>query len=275
MEHNTIEIEFISPGFKNQFKQLVGNDPGPFFEKLFPWPTTKLHGEQIKAIDFVIWSEWTRGLDTGCRFSKLLTHEEQINSITYTYSTSKRPSSYRFIRHLAFMFPIRYIKLTHYTMEKHVCIQAKHPNGSYKLNCAHQSCQKYALPRVYELNWRNLPHPIYEVHRTMNEVINGGVNPNHFMDDESGPIYHHLIFENTLISFFDSPAIAKAESIFKEQALLIGSPYLTILALTDTYLNAPDIEKTKALKTKALSIEKRYSQPRNKPKNIKPLQVRK
>lgn len=273
MEYNVIEIEFISPGFKTKFKQLVGDQPGPFFEKIFPWPATKLHGAVLRAIDEHIWSEEIWGIPQGSLPSRVVDRYENQNSISYTYRTMYGPVSYNFLKHFAFIFPVRQIIFSHGNIGKHVCIRNKSINGSWIFGCPHSFCEKHFLPKQFTLDWRHLPHPIYEAHQTVNLIIRSQKNPNFLMSEEYGKIYHHIVSSNTFFSIYDSPAIAKAKKYLEAQLKLINNNYLQLLQLLDLDGPPPDISATKTLESCALFAEERYTQPDNKAYLSKPLRV--
>lgn len=271
MEYNKIEI--MNSGFKNQFKQLVGKS-GPFFETLFPWPPVKLHGKPLGSIDSFIWCDQTQGLLPNSQPSQITARAEEPNTLTYRFTTAHWPRSYKFIKNLAFMFPIRRIVLTHYNKNDHVCIERKRPDGGHILNCCHHGCLNYVLPRVYDLDWRDEPHPIYEVHQTMNTVIKGSPIKNNFTEEEYGRIYHHLIFEKTLFATFENQVIRNARLIFEEQVHQVGNPYLCETVLFDTYAVDPTIQPQTELGRYARYIESRYYRSKYNGRNIGPQRVR-
>lgn len=274
MEHNKIEIEFIDHDSKEQFKQLVGSNSGPFLEKLFPWPAVKLHGLEIKPIDAFIWADQTFGLLPNPNPSRIIARRGRGNTLEYTVITADWQLSYKSIRHLAFMFPIRRILLTHYNMESHVCIEAKYPNGNHKLNCGHVDCKKYVLPRVYDFDWRHLPHPIYQAHETLNNVIKGLLTKKTFTEDEFGAIYHHIIFQNTFFAIYENPVIKNAKSFFEEQIFQINNPYLNLMVHLDGYAPAPNINSSKKLESRAHYVDGLFAQPLNRGYNTNPNRVR-
>lgn len=274
MEHNKIEIEFFDRDSRDQFKKLVGSNSGPFLEKLFPWPAVKLHGLDIKPIDAFIWADQTHGSLPNPQPSRIIARSQRGNTLIYTVETANWQLSYKSIRHLALMFPVRRIKLTHYKIENHVCIEAKSANGSYKLNCGHKDCQKYVLPRVYDLNWRRLPHLIYEVHETLNNIVRRHPEKINFTEEEYGCVYHHLIHENTFFAIFENPVIKNARTVFEDQVSNLNNAYLFSMVHLDGYAPAPNIQSKIGLSMHARYIDGLYSQPRNDGYNTNPKRVR-
>lgn len=274
MEYNVIELEFFDIDTKEQFKQLFGNNSGPFLETLFPWPAVKLHGSEIKPIDAFIWADQTYGQLPNPNPSQIIARREVGSTLVYTVITADWQLSYKSIRHLAFMFPIRRILLTHYNLESHVCIEEKNLRGRHKLNCGHNACKKYVLPRIYDFDWRHLPHPIYQVHETLDNVIKGLHSKKTFTENDFGSIYHHIIYQNTLFAIYENPVIKNARTHFEEQISLINNPYLNLMVYLDEYAPAPNITSSKKLESRARFVDGLFSQPLNRGYNTNPKRIR-
>lgn len=233
--------------------QLIGNS-GPFFEKLFPWPPTKLHGKTLKPVEEVIWKDRTQGQFLTLNPSQI---RAQIpsgnNTVSFIFLTQAWERSYLFIRHLAFMFPIRRIVLDHYRMN---------PSGCLKNNskCNHKKCLTHTKLKNYTLSWRTLPHPIYEVEDTM-DLIKASSH-HQLTEDEYGRIYHHLIREGTFFATYENPVIINARTIFEEQLDNLNNLYLSSTALFNHYNQSPFSTVSESL-GHAFYIARLYSQPKN------------
>lgn len=263
MIHNRITLEFITPSFKNKFKKSLPDISMPFLETLFPIPISMLNNEPLKQYETFIWHDTVWGRDISDRPSRILKIEEFPSSLAITYQTQNEHSTMNFVRHLAAMLPVRRIYLEFYNSNPNFCIDNKTPQQSRHLGCTHKHCRDYVLPKFLDFDWSLLSHPIYEVHKTMQNEVKGKWNGDILSEDEHGRIYHHLIYLLTLFTMFKTPEISKVRAIFEQQLSLMDNPYLTLTMLTDSFRPMPDTSSSNAVNTLTLFNEHRYLQPKN------------